>query len=101
MLQPIFQQQLPKVIEQLKKHKVKRAFVFGSVCTDKFNEESDLDFLIYFNEIPLLEYADNYFGLKEKLEDLFGRKVDLVEGEVMKNPYFIKSVNNSKQLIYG
>jgi predicted nucleotidyltransferase len=101
MLQPIFQQKLPLVIEQLKKHKVKQAYVFGSVCTERFNENSDLDFLVYFNEIPLLEYADNYFELKEKLENLLDRKVDLVEGEILKNPYFIKSVNNSKQLIYG
>jgi predicted nucleotidyltransferase len=40
-------------------------------------------------------------SLKEKLEQLFGRKVDLVEEQTLKNPILIQSINSNKSLIYG
>jgi predicted nucleotidyltransferase len=102
MLQPIFQQQLPKVIEQLKKHKVKRAFVFGSVCTDKFNEESDLDFLIsFYDGLEPLEQGELWWALYDNLKLVFDREIDLVTERSLKNPYFIKELDRTKQLIYG
>lgn len=47
------------------------------------------------------DYADNYFEIAEKLEEVFKRPVDLLTEKSLKNPYFIKSVNNSKKLLYG
>ncbi len=76
-------------------------FAFGSVLTDKFSPQSDIDFLVYFSDaIPLLDYADNYFDFKFALEDLFHREIDLTEGKALKNPYFIKEVVETKQIIY-
>ncbi|WP_238395754.1 nucleotidyltransferase family protein [Pontibacter pudoricolor] len=46
-------------------HKVERLFVFGSVLTDKFSEQSDVDFIVKFGEIDLSLYFDNYMNLKE------------------------------------
>jgi uncharacterized protein len=90
-------------LEQLcRKHKVLELYVFGSVVSNSFNEKSDIDFLVYFDaNIPLLEYSDNYFELKFALEDLFGRKIDLVEGHALRNKYFIQEVNGTKIKIYG
>lgn len=84
-----------------KAHKVKRLYAFGSVLTDKFNEQSDIDFIVDFDDVPLLEYADNYFDLKFLLEDALKRHVDLLEEKAIKNPYFKKAIEKNKQLIYG
>ena len=91
-------------IEDLKNlcdtYNVKSMYVFGSVCTDNFNDQSDIDFLITFDSIPLDQYAENYFDLHYKLEDLFGRNIDLLTDRSLSNPYFIKSLEQTKQLIY-
>ena len=84
-----------------KSHNVKTLYAFGSVLTDKFNDQSDIDLLVDFGEIELLGYADNYFDLKFSLEDAFKRSVDLIEDKAIRNPYFRKSVEKNKHLIYG
>ena len=83
------------------KHKVAKLFVFGSVLTDSLKENSDIDFVVDFAGIDLYDYADNYFDLKFSLENLFGREVDLLEEKAIKNPYLRKSIDSTKQLIYG
>jgi len=92
-------------IEKLKElcinYKVKSMYVFGSVCTDRFNENSDIDFLISFDNLPIEQYTDNYFDLHYKLQDLFNRKIDLVTEKSLSNPFFIKSLEQTKQLIYA
>ena len=82
-------------------HNVERLFVFGSACTDKFNDSSDVDFLVSFKNIDLAKYGDNFFDMSFKLEDLFERDVDLITERCLKNPYFIEEVNKSKVLVYG
>ena len=84
-----------------KKYDVKTMYVFGSVCTTQFDDQSDLDFLISFNNIPFDRYTDNYFELHYKLQDLFGRKIDLLTEKSLSNPFFTQSVNKSKKLIYA
>ncbi len=85
-----------------RKHRVQRLDLFGSATIGRFRpEESDLDFLVEFQptETPGAR-ADAYFGLLEALEDLFGRPVDLVVGSAIKNPFFLESVEESRQPIY-
>jgi predicted nucleotidyltransferase len=84
-----------------KSHKVKSLYAFGSVLTDKFNEKSDIDLIVNFSDVQLLDYADNYFDLKFSLEDTFKRSVDLLEEKAIKNPYFKKAIEKNRQLIYG
>lgn len=80
---------------------VKRLYAFGSVVTEDFNSESDIDFLISFmDKLSIEEYTDNYFALHYKLQDLFKRKIDLVTERTLSNPYFIESIDESKKLIY-
>ena len=81
-------------------HNVKRLFAFGSVCTDNFDNKSDIDLLVAFNPMEHGEYADTFFELAEKFEKLFNRQVDLVTEKSLKNPYFIESVNKTKTLLY-
>jgi predicted nucleotidyltransferase len=89
-----------KLTELCNKHKVKELYLFGSILTDKFNDSSDIDMLIQFHKIELLDYFDNYMDLKEELEQLFNRPVDLVENQAIKNPIFRRVIEREKQLVY-
>lgn len=84
-----------------KKHKVRNLYAFGSVLTDRFNKESDIDLIVDFQNIPVEEYADNYFDLKFSLQEILKRPIDLLEEKAIKNPYFKQNVNQKKQLVYG
>jgi len=75
-------------------------FAFGSVCTDKFNDSSDIDLLVSFKPMDFGDYADNYFSIADKLEEIFHRPVDLVTDKSLSNPYFINSINKTKISIY-
>lgn len=82
-------------------YNVEKMYLFGSVLTPNFNKHSDIDFLVKFKDIDLSTYFDNYMNFKSNLEDLFGREVDLVEEQTLKNPILINSINKSKELVYG
>lgn len=85
-----------------KKYKVKRLYAFGSVFTDKFNKNSDIDFLVSFSEeVSLLDFADNYFDLKNDLAKVFNRNIDLITEDSLENPYFINEMEKTKTYIYG
>ena len=84
-----------------KQYNVKSLYVFGSVLTDRFNNKSDIDMIVAFNQMPVESYADNYFDLKFTLQDVLKRPVDLLEEQAIKNPYFLQNINRTKQLIYG
>jgi predicted nucleotidyltransferase len=89
-------------IEKLcESHKVNHLYVFGSILTNKFSENSDIDLIVTFKEIELLRYADNYFDFKFSLEDILKRPVDLLEEKAIRNPYFKQSIDKQKKLIYG
>jgi uncharacterized protein len=78
-------------------HCVQRLALFGSATTPRFDpSESDLDFLVEFQPMPPGERAQHYFGLMEDLEALFGIKVDLVEKDPIRNPYFRQAVEESR-----
>ncbi|WP_026978499.1 nucleotidyltransferase family protein [Flavobacterium tegetincola] len=82
-------------------HNVDKMYLFGSALNSNFNDKSDIDFLVKFKSFELSQYFDNYINLKENLKDLFGREVDLLEEQTLKNPILINSINKSKELIYG
>jgi len=90
-----------KVKELCKKHQVEKLYLFGSATNESFNQKSDIDLLVSFKKIELAHYFMNYITLKEKFEELFGRDVDLVEEQTLKNPILINSINKNKELIYG
>ncbi len=97
----LIEKNIDKLKKLCEKYNVSRLYVFGSVINGKYQKYSDIDFLVSFNTIELSEYADNYFDFKFSLEDLFNRKVDLLEEKTIKNPFLKQSIDNSKELIYG
>ena len=94
---------LQRIIDLCRKHKVKTLSVFGSILTDRFNDQSDVDLLVNFDttDHEKWDYVTNYFDFRDALEKLFGRKVDLIEEGGLRNKYFIANVNRTKLMIYG
>lgn len=76
-------------------------YLFGSALRQDFNEHSDIDFVVKFSPVNPPQYFENYLSLKENLEALFGRKVDLVEEQTLKNPVLRRNIERSKEQIYG
>jgi predicted nucleotidyltransferase len=82
-------------------YNVDKMYLFGSALNSNFNPKSDIDFLVKFKKIELSKYFENYMNLKENLKKLFGRDIDLLEEQTLRNPILIKSINRSKELVYG
>lgn len=82
-------------------HNVKTLYAFGSVVSDQLTEKSDVDFVVDFDTMDLKNYADNYFDLKFSLQEILKRPIDLIEEKAIKNPYFKRSVNDQRKLVYG
>jgi predicted nucleotidyltransferase len=84
-----------------RRFRVERLYLFGSAADGRFNSErSDVDFLVSLEEQPPGEYADNYLGLADALEKLFGRPADLITERSIRNPYFREAVFATRQLLY-
>ena len=96
---------LQRIIELCKKYRVKRLFVFGSILTDRFNDDSDVDFSVDFDRESInadkLDWADLFFDFMDELQNVLKRKVDIVFDDYINNQYFRKELDSTKQLIYG
>ncbi len=97
----VVDEHIEKFIKLCSAYQVERMYLFGSALNQNFSNKSDIDFLVKFKSMDLSNYFDNYINFKGKLEQLFGRKVDLVEEQTLKNPILINSINKSKELVYG
>jgi len=82
-------------------NKVKTLYVFGSVLTNQFSGKSDIDLVVDIDSTDPLDYADRYFNVKFALQDLFNRKIDLLENKAIKNQYIRENIEQSKMLLYG
>ena len=97
----LLRDKIPAVLQLLRQHKVKRAYAFGSAIKGNFKSDSDIDLLIAFEDnLDPVEYGQHYFELADQLESLLKRPVDLITESSLKNPYFIKSINESKISLY-
>lgn len=100
-MRSILQNNLERISTLCEANNVESLYAFGSVCTDKFTDASDVDLLISFKKMDFGDYADAYFFVADELEKIFQRPVDLITEKSLSNPYFIKSVNQSKVQLYG
>jgi hypothetical protein len=82
---------------------VRRLDVFGSAVGDSFDPRtSDVDVLVEFaDDQPGFDYFDTYFTLKERLEQLLGRAVDVVSVTSIRNPYFRDRVMRTREPLYA
>ena len=97
----IIERYIEGITHLCQEHRVDSMSVFGSVLTDKFNDDSDVDFLVSFMPVPVEEYADNYLQLYAGLQTLLGRNIDLVEDKAVRNPIFRNNIERTNVQIYG
>lgn len=91
-----------QILQMCREFKVKKLVVFGSATGTEFDENSDVDFLVEFDEIlSAVEYSASYFALLESLELLLNRKVDLLTADSIRNPYLLASIASSQELLYA
>jgi predicted nucleotidyltransferase len=95
------QQLQSKEMESIcKSNQVKSLYAFGSVIRSDFNESSDIDLIVDFNEDDPFKYSDLYFSLKSSLEVLLKRQIDLIEERGIKNRFFRAELDATKVKIY-
>jgi len=98
----LIEQHRGQLLDLCRKYDVRRLDVFGSAVRPDFNlENSDLDFLVEFNNFTIHNAADRYFDLLFDLQELFGRKIDLVSDQAIRNPYFRRSVDAERVNLYA
>ena len=90
-----------QITELCRQYDVNKLFAFGSVLTDRFSEQSDVDLIVDFNKQVIKDRFLHYFDFKYSLENIFHREVDLLEEQPIRNSYLKKNIENSKTLIYG
>ena len=101
-MNPLVQAHQNELGELCRRFGVRRLELFGSAAGDRFDSEtSDLDFLVEFDPAVAGGRADRYFGLLEALEELFGRSVDVIELEAIRNPYFLKAIEPSRTVLHA
>lgn len=80
----------PQIMELARRRRARKVSVFGSCARGEMDANSDIDFLIDFeDEYSLLDHA----GLLVDLEDLLGCKVDVVPRRALRDelkPYVLK-----------
>jgi predicted nucleotidyltransferase len=82
-------------------HSVKELHIFGSFVTEHFSSESDYDFLVLFQPSEINGRFNRYYHLKDSLEELLGRSVDLLCYDAIRNPYFREEVDEKKVTVYA
>ena len=97
----IVEENRTEISELCKKYDVTELYVFGSVLDSTFSQDSDIDFLVEFNWENEKNLSSRFLNLKSELEQLFGRSVDLVCYSAIRNPYFRKSIESRKQVVYA
>jgi hypothetical protein len=97
----IVQEKVNDLVALCNKRGVRRLALFGSAASGGFDPaSSDLDFLVEFQRVRPAQHADNYFGLQEDLELLFGVPVDLIESGPIRNPYFRQTIEKTQVQLY-
>lgn len=99
---PLVEHKQAELAEICRTHRVARLFLIGSAVDDTFDPtRSDLDFLVEFQPQERKGFGDVYFLLLTDLENLFGRKVDLVERHSVENPVVRASMERTKVPLYA
>lgn len=92
----------PDLTELCRKHQVKTLELFGSAADGTFDAaHSDVDFLVEFLPAASSRTFHGYFDLKDDLEHLLCRSVDLVMPRAIRNRYLAEAVNQQRTLLYA
>jgi len=102
VIHPLVETRLQMLRQLCERHRVRSLELFGSATGSSFDPAtSDIDFLVEFLDLEPGRRFETYFELKEGLEELLGRPVDLVMTRAIHNPYFLESIQPSRTLLYA
>ncbi len=90
----------PEIERICRRLPVKQLGLFGSALSRNFSQDSDIDVLVIFDSGENIDLFDKYFELKEQLEEVFKRQVDLVVDRKFKNPVLRESIDRTRTVIY-
>lgn len=96
-----FEPYMDEIQELCRTHRVKSLHAFGSTVSGTLKDTSDVDLIVDIDAEDPFQYSDLYFELLFGLEDLFARKVDLLETRAANNPVFLQAINDHKRGLYG
>ena len=102
-LPPLLNKNLQEILSLCQKHYLRYLYVIGSVLQpDQFREDSDVDFVFAFFEGQIEDehYNPNLLAFWDALESLLERKVDLIHGPSLKNPFLIEEIEEKKLCLY-
>lgn len=92
----------PEIEALCRRLEVRRLDLFGSATGPSFDAvTSDVDVLVEFDIHPGFDYFGAFFSLKEGLEEIFARPVDLVSVSSIRNPYFRQTVMRTREMLYA
>ena len=94
-----FDQTIHDIAELCEEFGVERLELFGSAATGEVEEANDIDFIVRFADRSP-GYATRYLDFAKALEELLDREVDLVTERSIQNPFFCRSVEASRQVLY-
>ncbi len=102
-MEPIVKTRLAELRKLCRRFHVRRLDLFGSAARGDFDSRrSDVDFVVEFDRgHPDALSLKTYLGLKDSLEALFGRPVELVEPSAIENPYLKRSIEQSRETVYA
>jgi predicted nucleotidyltransferase len=89
-----------EIVDLCKRLRVKKLDIFGSATTKTFGPGSDVDLLVQFDRQGDGLF-NRYFDLKEGLERILNRNVDLITEESIQNPYFKQEVERTRRNVYA
>ena len=90
----------PEIERVCRRLPVKRLGLFGSAVSRDFSRTSDVDILVIFDSGENIDLFDSYFSLKEQLEEIFKREVDLIVDRKFRNPVLRESIDKTRVVIY-
>ncbi len=101
-MQPFITARQAEIVELCRTHHVRRLSVFGSAVRDDFDPStSDVDIRIEFEEPYRSAAFDSYASLREELERLLGRRVDLLSSKTIPNRYLRREIEETQVTLYA
>jgi len=98
---PVIDEFRARLAEQCRRFGVRRLEVFGSAIRSDFDPaKSDVDFIVSFADKTPGTYADRYFDFAAAIDQLLGRKIDLLTERSIRNPYFRREIETARQIVY-
>ena len=97
----ILNQHINQIRKLCELNKVRALFAFGSVTTNKFRSDSDIDLVVDIDDNDPISYADKYFNLKFQLEEILNRQIDLLEYKAIRNRFLRDQIDRTKVQLYA